>query len=151
MVICLITLPILGILAIFSATHRRLFIEALDCVLRKATFRKCRSRLDERLKSQISGRLLDKNQKLGIFVFKNFELISWILIILLILSLIFSAQGIYNYIKHGNCNGVNSEEFCIINFSKNDTSYGSNEENCTEEDNYTVYLGDYSSKEDNNV
>src|SRR3989344_8965042 len=140
--ICLIALPIFAILSIFSATHRKLFFGALDCVFRKATFRKCQSRLDERLKAQISGRILDRSPNLGKFVFRNFELISWMLVILLALSFVFSAQGIYNYVIHGNCNGESSTDFCIFNLNQNSTSYNLNEENCTEENQSLVYAGD---------
>src|SRR3990167_9583355 len=117
--ICLIALPILAIMALFSATHRRLFLEAIDCVFRKATLRKCQTGLDERLKSKISGRLINYSPKIGGFVFRRFEILSFIFLILMIASLLFSAQGIYNYIKYGNCNGVNSEDFCIFNLGKN--------------------------------
>lgn len=140
MVICLIALPILAILAIFSATHRKLFLESLDCVFRKATFRKCQSSLDERLKVKISGALINKNPKLGNFVFRRFEVLSFIFLILMVLSLVFSAQGVYNYIKYGNCNGVDSEEFCILNFDRGSNISSAQkitdqkEINCTSED-----------------
>ena len=122
MVICLIALPILAILAIFSATHRKLFLESLDCVFRKATFRKCQSSLDERLKVKLSGALINKNPKLGNFVFKNFEVLSFIFLVLMVLSFVFSTQGVYNYVRYDNCNGVDSEEFCILNFDRDNNS-----------------------------
>lgn len=140
MVICLIALPVFAILSIFSATHRKLFKESLDCVFRKATLRKCESKLGERLKAKISGTIISKNQKLGNFVFKRFEIISFVFLILMILSLVFSAQGIYNYVKYGNCNGVDSEGFCILNFnnysSRDITQKNADkgEANCTSED-----------------
>jgi len=142
--ICLIALPILAIMALFSATHRRLFLEAIDCVFRKATLRKCQTGLDERLKSKISGRLFDYSPKIGGFVFRRFEILSFIFLMLMIISLFFSAQGIYNYVKYGNCNGENSEGFCIFNFNQNGTSYELIDENCTEGNNYSAYMGDYS-------
>lgn len=151
--ICLIALPVLAILGIFSTTHRRLFFEALDCVFRKATLRKCQSRLDERLKSKVSGKLFNHAPRLGKFVFRNFEIISWIFVILLITSLVFSAQGIYNYVKYGNCNGPHSKDFCIFNFGKTELSCGSDhcaeegcdcgpkDTNCTEENNHAACNG----------
>ncbi|MBS3151337.1 hypothetical protein J4443_03095 [Candidatus Woesearchaeota archaeon] len=146
--ICLIALPIFAVMALFSATHRRLFLEALDCVFRKATLRKCQSSLDERLKAKISGTLINKNPKIGNFVFRRFEILSSIFLVLMILSLIFSVQGIYSYIKYGNCNGQDSKDFCILNFGSNETSvnqkatqkdtFAGVEANCTEENNVQV-------------
>lgn len=112
--ICLIALVVFGILGIFSATHRKVALEAFDCVFRKITLRKCRTKLDEKLKSQIVGKTLAKNPKAGKFLFKYFEIISWIFTILMIVSLVYSGYGAYNYIRYGNCNDPN-EQFCIFN------------------------------------
>ncbi len=141
--ICLITLPVLAIMALFSATHRQLFFEALDCVFRKTTLRKCQSGLDERLKTKISGALISRNQRIGNFVLKRFEILSFIFMVLMLLSLIFSAQGVYNYIKHGNCNGVDSQEFCILNLGE-EKGINCDSENCAEDgcDKYTKCNGD---------
>jgi hypothetical protein len=113
--ICLIALPVLAILAIFSATHRKLFYEAVDCVFRKVTLRKCQSRLDERLKARITGKLINRSPKIASFVYHKFEVFSWILVIITLVTLFFSAQGAYNYVVHGNCNGPDSDDFCIYN------------------------------------
>lgn len=128
-------------MALFSATHRRLFLEALDCVFRKATLRKCQTGLDERLKSRISGRLFNYSPRIGEFVFRRFEILSFIFLMLMIISLFFSAQGIYNYVKYGNCNGVDSEGICIFNLGKN-VNCGS--ESCADEgcNNNTVCNGE---------
>ena len=70
--ICLIALIVFGIMAIFSASHRPLFKEALGCVGRRLTFRPCESQLDERLKSKITCSLLKRNQHVARFVYKRF-------------------------------------------------------------------------------
>lgn len=111
--ICVIALVVFGILGIFSATHRKVAWEAFDCVFRKTTFRKCRTNLDERLKSQVVGRLMRKNAKAARIIFKNFELLSFIFTILLISSMAYSAYASYNFVRYGNCNGP-GEEFCIF-------------------------------------
>jgi len=51
--ICVVALIVFGILGIFSAKYRVIAKEAFDCVFRKITLRKCDSRLDSRLKSEI--------------------------------------------------------------------------------------------------
>jgi len=112
--ICVIALIVFGILGIFSATHRAVAKEAFDCVFRKITFRKCRTRLDVRLKSQITGKIIKLSPKAARFVYKHFEIISWIFLILFVVSLVNVVIGGYNYYLYGNCNGPNEEGFCIF-------------------------------------
>ncbi|MBL7054593.1 thioredoxin domain-containing protein [Candidatus Woesearchaeota archaeon] len=112
--ICLIALIAFGILGIFSVSYRKLALEAFDCVFRRITLRKCESGLDQRLKSQITGKLMVKSPKLASKIYKNFEVISWIFTILMIASTIYSGYGIYNFLVHGNCNGPDSNALCIF-------------------------------------
>jgi hypothetical protein len=115
MVICFIALIVFAVLGIFSATHRVIAKEAFECVFLKATLRPCKSNLDKRLKSQITGKFLRRSPKAGRFVYKHFELISWIFTIIMILSMISSTVSIYNYAVYGNCEGEDSTEACIYN------------------------------------
>lgn len=152
--ICLIALPVLGIMGIFSAKHRKLAKEAFDCVFRKVTFRKCQTNLDQRIKTGITGKLMTKTPKFASFTHKNFEIISLLFVILLITSFYFSAAGLYNYFNYGNCNGPHSDEFCIFNLGDSDLSCGSEhcasdgcncsdeEIKCTQENNYAACQGD---------
>ncbi|MBS3109086.1 DsbA family protein [Candidatus Woesearchaeota archaeon] len=113
--ICIIALVVFGILAIFSARHRPMAKEALDCVLRRISFRKCESRLDVRLKGELTGKIMRTHPGLAKFVFNYFEWLSWAFIILTVLSLVYTGIGGYNFYKYGNCNGkVNGEDFCIF-------------------------------------
>lgn len=119
--ICIIALVVFSILAIFSVKYRPLAAEAFDCVFRKVTFRKCRTNLDQRLKSQITGKLLKKSPVLARFVYKRFELLSWIFVILFFASLAYSAYGGYNYYLYGNCYGPeDTGGFCIYNALEGD-------------------------------
>ncbi len=118
--ICLIALVVFGILGIFSATHRKIAFEAFDCVFRKITLRKCHAGLDVRLKTQITSKFLEKNQKVGQFVYHHFELISWFFTILMLASMIWTAIAGYNFYLYGNCNGPSIEEqqgLCIFDLS----------------------------------
>ncbi|MBR9676442.1 thioredoxin domain-containing protein [Candidatus Woesearchaeota archaeon] len=112
--ICLLALIVFGFLGIFSLKYRVIALEALDCVFRRVTLRKCDTGLDQRLKSQITGNLMRRNPGVGRFMFKHFEVISWFFTILLVLSLAQSGLGIYNFVAYGNCNGKGSDEFCIF-------------------------------------
>jgi protein-disulfide isomerase len=113
--ICILALIVFGLLGIFSASYRKLFKESVDCVFRKATLRPCRSNLDQRLKSEITGKIMKKNPKAGRFIYKYFPVFSWILLILLLVSMVFVARGTYFFIKYDNCNGPESTEYCIFN------------------------------------
>ena len=112
--ICVIALIVFAVLSVFSASHRPLFKEALDCVARRLTFRPCESKLDERLKSKITGALLKKNKHAAKFVYKRFEILSWIFLILMVASIVLSSQAGYYYARYGNCNGPDETGFCIF-------------------------------------
>lgn len=112
--ICLIALIVFGILGIFSAKYRIIAKEALDCVFRRVTLRKCTSGLDKRLKAQITGNLMRRAPKIGKFTYKYFEVISWIFTILLILSIVQTGISVFNFVAYGNCNGQQSDQFCIF-------------------------------------
>ncbi|MGV8151373.1 MAG: DsbA family protein [Candidatus Woesearchaeota archaeon] len=112
--ICIIALIVAGILGIFSAKYRTIAKEAFSCVFKKITFQKCDTRLDQRLRGEITGKFLKINPGLGRFMYKYFEWFSWILLILTVLTIFFVAQGIYFYAMYGNCNGKNSDQFCIF-------------------------------------
>lgn len=121
--ICIIALIVFGILGIFSASHRKIAAEAFDCVFRRVTLRPCTSGLDKRLKAQITGGFLRKTPWLGKQIYKYFEIISWVFLILMLLSIYFTGQAVYNYAMYGNCNGPNSDQFCIFDpFATHDTS-----------------------------
>jgi len=134
MVLCFIALPIFLILGIFSVKYRILAKDALECLGRTVTFRKCRSRLDERIKSELTGKILKKSPKIGIFFYKNFQLMSTITVILLVASLFFSITGLVNYVKYGNCYGPESDgAFCIYSEILGDDTTCDNPELCTNE------------------
>ncbi len=122
--ICILALLVSGMLGVFSASHRRIAKEALDCVFRRLTLRKCESRLDERIKSRVSGVLFRKNRRIARIVFRHFEIISWAFTILLVVSLAYLGFGFYNYVKYGNCNGpANSGAFCIFDPAGKNSQY----------------------------
>lgn len=115
MILCFVALIVFAILGLFSATHRTLAKDAFECVFSNITLRPCKSGLDKRLKSQITGSILRKNPKAGRFVYKHFELLSWVFTIIMIISTIYSGLGIYNYLVYGNCEGENAIGPCIYN------------------------------------
>ncbi len=115
MVVCLIALPILLILSIFSATHRKLANDAINCVLKKITFRPCDLSVEQKIKKGVFGSLMKRNEKLAFFTFKHFEALSIIFGALMVLSLIGVGIGLYNFAVFGNCNGPATNAFCVFN------------------------------------
>jgi hypothetical protein len=117
--ICLIALAVFAILGIISAKYRTYFFEALDCVTKRVTLRKCTTSFDKKMKMKITTRISGLSKPLGGFVFKKFETISWIITIIMILSLVWTAwvgfTGIYNWYYYGNCNGPESNQICELN------------------------------------
>ena len=114
MVLCLLALPVLAILGIFSMKYRKLTKDAWECLFKTVTLRKCQSGLDDKIKASITGILFKHSKKLARFVYKNYEIISWIILILFVWSAYSSIGGIYNYVNYGNCNGPDSTGFCIF-------------------------------------
>ncbi len=112
--ICILTLVVAGILGIFSVSHRRLAKEAFDCVFRRLTLRKCQTSLDERIKGKITAKLMKRSSWLAGFVDNHFEIFSWMLTLLLIVSLGYTVFGGINFYLYGNCNGPNEDGFCVF-------------------------------------
>lgn len=105
---------VFGILSIFSASYRPLARESFDCVFRRVTFRKCQSGLDTRIKGKLVGKLMTKSHTAAKLLHRNFELLSWIFVIMFFVSLFFSGQAVYNIIVYDNCYGPNSDETCLF-------------------------------------
>ncbi len=112
--ICVIALIVFLVLGIFSATHRALAKEALDCVFRRVTFRPCTTGFNEKIKGKVIGKLLNRSVIAARIFNKHFELISWIFVILTVGSTFFVIKGGYNYYLYGSCNGLNQSGFCAF-------------------------------------
>ena len=71
------------------------------------------------MKMKISTKASKLNKPFGGFIFKHFELLSWVLTIIMIVSLIWSgytgAFAVYNWVTFGDCNGQNSGQVCVLN------------------------------------
>lgn len=114
MVLCLLALPVFAILGVFSIKYRRLTLDALDCLFRTVTLRKCRSGLDDKIKADVTGTLLKYSPKAAKFTYKHYKILSWIILVIFLWSFYTSSIGIYNYINYGNCNGPESTGFCLF-------------------------------------
>jgi len=115
MVLCWIALPIFAILGIFSVRYRRLAVESLKCLWLSIALRPCQSTLDEVIRSDVTGALMKKSPRAARLFYNNYKAIVAIILVVMVLSTYFTAVGVYNYAKYGNCNGLDSGAFCIIN------------------------------------
>ncbi|PIR66935.1 MAG: hypothetical protein COU51_01360 [Parcubacteria group bacterium CG10_big_fil_rev_8_21_14_0_10_36_14] len=111
---CLVGFILFGILGIFSATHRELAKEAGSCVFRRVTFRPCIVTFREKFKGMILSKLINRTPLLARIFNKYFELLSWIFILLSILSIIWVGNSVWNYYAYGSCNGLNASGFCVF-------------------------------------
>ena len=115
MVVCIIAAVVFGILGIFSAKYRAYAREAFRCVSRTVTFRPCDTEFNRKMKAKITASLMKRSEKLGSFVYRRFELLSWLFLVSMIASLLLAGLGGYNLAVYGNCNGPESTDICILN------------------------------------
>jgi hypothetical protein len=111
---CIVAFIVLSILGIFSATHRALAKQALDCVFRRVTLRPCNTDFKEKIKGRIVGKLLSHSVFAAKMFNKYFEVFSWIFFILMVASTYWSVRGAYNFYQYGSCNGLNQDGFCVF-------------------------------------
>ena len=116
--LCFVALPALLALSLFSAKYRPFARRAIDCVVRKATLRPCETGLDEEIKAKSIAWLMALSPPAAAFTNRHFEGFSLAFTILFFASLVFTAQGIYNFAVYGNCNGPQGG-FCIYNGLQN--------------------------------
>lgn len=111
---CIIAFIVLGIVSIFSASHRELAKEAFDCVFRRVTFRPCNTGFKEKMQAKLVGKLLTRSVVAARFLNKHFELLSWLLFITTIASIFWTGKGLFNFYMYGSCNGLNKSGFCAL-------------------------------------
>jgi protein-disulfide isomerase len=111
---CIIALIVFGIMGIFSASHRALAREALDCVFRRVTFRPCNTGFQEKIKGKILSKIITRSAFLAKMVNKHYEILSWIFFILMMGSTVWTLSGVYNFYVYGSCNGLNATSFCAF-------------------------------------
>ena len=62
----------------------------------------------------VSSWFLRKNEKIGGFVFRRFEILNWIFVILFLASAIYVGRSAYFYYKFGSCTPEEPQN-CVIN------------------------------------
>ncbi|MBU0586873.1 DsbA family protein [Candidatus Micrarchaeota archaeon] len=102
---CIIALVVFAVMGIFSAKYRAYAKEAFHCFFNTIRLRKCDSGLDEKIRAEVVSRLLPISAPAAKTVNKHFELLSTIFALLMLVSSVYSAIGLYNFWAFGNCNG----------------------------------------------
>lgn len=111
---CIVSFIVLSVLGIFSASNRSLAREALDCVLRRVTFRPCTTGFDEKMKAKILGVVIMRSETLARLLNKYFEALAWAFFALLMASSVTFVRSLYLYYVTGSCNGLNQAAFCVF-------------------------------------
>lgn len=132
---CLIALLVLGVLSVFSASHRQLAREAFDCVFRRVRLRPCDTGFDVKVKAKVLGPILSRSPKTARFVSRHFEGLAWLLMLLTSVSLIWTMRGLYNFWAWGDCNGqFASGSFCVFDpAGTNNQATGADGAECTDQ------------------
>ncbi|MFH1420520.1 MAG: hypothetical protein ABIG30_00975 [Candidatus Aenigmatarchaeota archaeon] len=144
--LCIVALVVLAVLSIFSARYRAPTKEAFKCVFRMMTLRPCTTGFNQKVKMHIVSATMKRSEKLANFVYKYFKPISWLFTIIFFVSIIITAQTVYNLAAYGMCEP--SSEFCIFNPThttcSNETHCLDNctcADNCSLENNFSACLG----------
>ncbi len=111
--ICIIALTVFAVMGIFSVKYRAYAKEAFHCFVNTVTLRKCDTKLDEKIKTEIVSRLLPVSTWLAKAVHNNFELLSSAFVIFMLASAAYSFLSVYNFAVYGNCSGPLGG-FCIL-------------------------------------
>lgn len=111
---CILSFVVLAIIGIFNASYRDLAKEAYQCAFRRITFRACNTSFKDKMKAKLTGKLLARSPRAAKLLQKHFEVFSWILVILTLVSTFWAAKGVYNFYLYGSCNGLNSSGFCAL-------------------------------------
>jgi thiol-disulfide isomerase/thioredoxin len=114
--ICIVALVVFGILGIFHAKYRAYAKEAFRCVSRRLILKPCDTSFDQNMKSKITSKLIKRSPSLAKFTFKHFESISWIMTIVMIVSLAYSVYAVSNLVIYGTCDPVTNN--CVFNPSQ---------------------------------
>ncbi|MCH8520017.1 MAG: hypothetical protein LAT82_04655, partial [Nanoarchaeota archaeon] len=121
-IFCLPALVVFAIFGIFSAKYRTLTKEAFLCVINKSTGRKCQAEFEDKIKGKLVGKLAKYSPKASKFLLKNFAVFSFLFVALFVASGVYSTYGGINYYLYGNCDGLESESFCMFDPTGSNTA-----------------------------
>ncbi len=115
MVLCIIAFFVLAVMSIFSAKYRPMAKEAFGCVFKTIMLKPCDTGLDDRIKADVVSKVLKVSPTAAKFTNRHFTFLSWVFVLLTLVSMAYSAAGAYNFYFYGNCDGPESTGACILN------------------------------------
>ena len=116
--ICIIAFFVFAILGIFSVKYRKLAKESFGCVTKSLMFKTCDSSLYKKIRASVTAHIFKRHKGLAHFVNEHFEILSWILLVLMIASSVYTAIGAYNLIVFGTCDPQHPENCPISTVQK---------------------------------
>jgi hypothetical protein len=85
--LCLLALIAFAGLAVVSARYRPLTREALACVFRRVTLRRCTTGFDKRVKAAVVGRVMRTHPEAARLLHRHLEALAWTFV------LVFAGSG----------------------------------------------------------
>ena len=101
--LCIFYVAAFGVLGIFSASHRKLFFESLECVKSTFTHQPCETQVDQKIKVSVTHKIFKRSPWLAKYFNQYFRAISWILIVLTLVTGILTAKVGYDLLVYGTC------------------------------------------------
>ena len=112
MVLCTAGIVVFGVLGIFSAKYRHYFRESLKCIKKTVMLRPCEMELEKKIRARTVSKLINYPKIAG-FVYRHFRIISWVFVLTMTISLVATANTLYNIAVHGTCNPADASS-CFI-------------------------------------
>jgi len=130
MVLCIIAFFVFAVLGIFSAKYRAYARESFSCVFRMVTLRPCDTGFDQKLKMNIISNMFNHSPRVANYTYRHFKALSWVFAVLMLVSLVYSAYGLYNLAVHGTCDPANPQN-CVFTPAAPECAKTSCGPNCT--------------------
>lgn len=121
--LCLLALIVFAGLAAVSTRYRPLAREALACVFRRVTLRKCTTGFDNRVKATVVGRVMRTHPGAARLLHRHLEILAWSFVLAFAGSGSYLAYGFYNFHHYGSCYGPVRRGFCVFDPSGRRSRY----------------------------
>ncbi|MGD0424134.1 MAG: hypothetical protein ABSA92_11845 [Candidatus Bathyarchaeia archaeon] len=103
MPLCLVALVLFSIMSIGSTKYRSLARETFKCVTKTLTLSPCDMAFEQRIKAQVTAKLLKVYPPLARAFYWNFKVFAWAFTVIFFVSLIYTAYSFYNFAVYGSC------------------------------------------------
>jgi protein-disulfide isomerase len=121
--LCLLALIVVAGLAVVSARYRPLAREALACVFRRVTLRKCTTGFDKRVKAAVVGRVMRTHPGAARLLHRHLEALAWTFVLAFAGSATHLGYGLYSFYHYGSCYGPVRRGFCVFDPSGRRSRY----------------------------